>query len=274
MSSFPVLGSKSRINDFEQSMPTLSSKSMKRQLSFALLVACGTSVGISSGAAQASWNNTLIGNGVYCILKLNVAPAADDCVIGQESPNVPPAPAGDKKVTLLGYSSNAPLYADRFSLTEEITDLANPIHVDLAFAPVRGFAQNGELRYKIRVTNPLKFISGATLSNTSTNLTASDYQIEKTFWTDDTFTTAIPTLELNNPPTPVGGLNFTDQTLYIKDIWSVRPGATGSLTNIQNAFGQKFNNATVPGPVPLLGIGAAFGFSRKLRKRIKGSTQA
>jgi hypothetical protein len=27
----------------------------------------------------------------------------------------------------------------------------------------------------------------------------------------------------------------------------------------------------VPGPLPLLGIGAAFGFSRKLRKRIKGS---
>jgi hypothetical protein len=27
----------------------------------------------------------------------------------------------------------------------------------------------------------------------------------------------------------------------------------------------------VPGPLPILGIGAAFGFSRKLRKRIKGS---
>jgi hypothetical protein len=27
----------------------------------------------------------------------------------------------------------------------------------------------------------------------------------------------------------------------------------------------------VPGPLPLLGIGAAFGFSRNLRKRIKGS---
>jgi len=26
----------------------------------------------------------------------------------------------------------------------------------------------------------------------------------------------------------------------------------------------------VPGPLPLLGVGAAFGFSRKLRKRIKG----
>jgi len=29
--------------------------------------------------------------------------------------------------------------------------------------------------------------------------------------------------------------------------------------------------STVPGPLPLLGVGAAFGFSRNLRKRIKGS---
>lgn len=244
---------------------------MKRQLSFALLAACGTSLALSSGAAQASWTNTLIGNGVYCILKFNLAAASDDCVIGETSPNVPPAPAGDKKVTLLGYTSNAPLYADRFSLTEEITDLANPIHVDLAFAPVRGFAQSGELRYKIQVTNPLKFISGATLSNTSTNLTDADYQIEKTFYTDETFTTQIPLLELNNPPTPVGGLNFTDQTLFIKDIWSVSPTAVGSLTNIQNAFGQKLIDNPVPGPLPLIGVGAAFGFSRKLRQRIKKS---
>jgi Nidogen-like len=30
-----------------------------------------------------------------------------------------------------------------------------------------------------------------------------------------------------------------------------------------------FNSSAVPGPIPLLGVGAAFGFSRKLRKRIK-----
>jgi hypothetical protein len=32
--------------------------------------------------------------------------------------------------------------------------------------------------------------------------------------------------------------------------------------------------ASVPGPLPALGAAAAFGFSRKLRKRIKGSTNA
>ena len=32
------------------------------------------------------------------------------------------------------------------------------------------------------------------------------------------------------------------------------------------------SSASVPGPLPILGIAAAFGFSRKLRKRIKSST--
>jgi hypothetical protein len=38
------------------------------------------------------------------------------------------------------------------------------------------------------------------------------------------------------------------------------------------AIGKVFINEVnkVPGPLPLLGIGAAFGFSRKLRKRING----
>ena len=34
------------------------------------------------------------------------------------------------------------------------------------------------------------------------------------------------------------------------------------------------NSASVPGPLPVLGVAAAFGFSRKLRKRIKSSTNS
>jgi len=33
------------------------------------------------------------------------------------------------------------------------------------------------------------------------------------------------------------------------------------------------STTSVPGPLPLLGVGAAFGFSRKLRTRIKGAPQ-
>jgi hypothetical protein len=38
------------------------------------------------------------------------------------------------------------------------------------------------------------------------------------------------------------------------------------------ATDEAYERVPVPGPLPLLGVGAAFGFSRKLRKRIKNST--
>jgi hypothetical protein len=43
-------------------------------------------------------------------------------------------------------------------------------------------------------------------------------------------------------------------------------GAGGAIDTLENSFRQTH---TVPGPLPLLGAGAAFGFSRNLRKRIK-----
>ncbi len=50
------------------------------------------------------------------------------------------------------------------------------------------------------------------------------------------------------------------QQLYIRDGWSV--DADHSLATLTNGFEQ------VPGPLPLLGAAAAFGWSRKLRRRV------
>ena len=44
---------------------------------------------------------------------------------------------------------------------------------------------------------------------------------------------------------------------------------TGGLNSFSNGFTQASN--LVPGPLPLFGLGAAFGFSRRLRNRIKGT---
>ena len=56
--------------------------------------------------------------------------------------------------------------------------------------------------------------------------------------------------------------------LYIIDT-AVNPTGSGKLIDsYQNAYTQ------VPGPLPILGAGAAFGFSRKLRNRIKASRTA
>lgn len=55
------------------------------------------------------------------------------------------------------------------------------------------------------------------------------------------------------------------QTLYIEDEYSVSPGE--SLTGFTNVYQQ----SQVPAPLPALGAGAAFGYSRRLRRRIQQS---
>jgi hypothetical protein len=53
------------------------------------------------------------------------------------------------------------------------------------------------------------------------------------------------------------------------DSWTV--GDKDTLENIKNSYRQDFTRAPgdeVPGPLPLLGAGAAFGFSRRLRSRL------
>ncbi len=63
-------------------------------------------------------------------------------------------------------------------------------------------------------------------------------------------------------------------TLDIVDSWTVGAGEFATLEDINNLFTQKPGRglpSEVPGPLPVLGVGAAFGLSRKLRSRIKGS---
>jgi hypothetical protein len=56
--------------------------------------------------------------------------------------------------------------------------------------------------------------------------------------------------------------------LYVVDTATANVG--GSIDNYQNSFRQN----DVPGPLPLMGAGAAFGFTRKLRRRVKAFRMA
>jgi len=62
---------------------------------------------------------------------------------------------------------------------------------------------------------------------------------------------------------PVNG-----SVLKVQNIWDVKTGS------VLNSFGDTYTQDAVPGPLPLLGAGIAFGFSRKLRRRISTSAQA
>ena len=55
-------------------------------------------------------------------------------------------------------------------------------------------------------------------------------------------------------PDPISGTS-----IKVTDSWEINP-ATGNISSISNSFTQ------VPAPLPLLGVGAAFGSIRKLRK--------
>lgn len=62
-------------------------------------------------------------------------------------------------------------------------------------------------------------------------------------------------------------------TLNIVDSWSVGSGEFATLEDINNLYTQKPGRgpSEVPGPLPILGVGAAYGMSRKLRARLRGA---
>ena len=66
---------------------------------------------------------------------------------------------------------------------------------------------------------------------------------------------------------------ISETFINVTDSWDLNPN-TGTVMSISNTYTQTTQTQVVPGPLPILGIGAAFGFSRKLRKRIKGSGAA
>ncbi len=77
---------------------------------------------------------------------------------------------------------------------------------------------------------------------------------------------AAPLTSLNGAvagPVPITGMF---NTVYVRDVYTI--GAGGQLASINNEFVQ------TPGPLAILGAGTAFGFSRKLRSRIKAGRTA
>ena len=64
----------------------------------------------------------------------------------------------------------------------------------------------------------------------------------------------------------VGPIPFqTPSPITVRDTWNVV--SKDVLTNIKDTYTQE----EVPGPLPLLGAGLAFGWSRKLRSRVRAA---
>ena len=180
---------------------------------------------------------------------------------------------GDKEVMLISRSTLVAANDDLVEFTLDPTNLNTPYNLSLDFNPNRNNILNdiGNLRYKIAITDPTRVFAQVRLANQG-DITNGQYTITKTFWNSD-YTVQVISDTLTNPVSP-DGITLASlglQTLYVQDEWNVQPGANGSINSLQNTFGQTDH---VPGPLPLVGIGAAFGLSRRIRSRIKGARLA
>lgn len=100
------------------------------------------------------------------------------------------------------------------------------------------------------------------------DLTASGvgaFTVKKEVYSDATLLNKIAELNLTGSGfVPV--VSFAPRVnIWIKDTFDNPVPGASSIDNAQNTL------RNVPGPLPILGAGAAFGFSRKLRRRIKAS---
>ncbi|MFZ9752628.1 MAG: hypothetical protein ACO3B3_03605 [Cyanobium sp.] len=144
--------------------------------------------------------------------------------------------------------------------------------VDVVFQPSTGkslFATTaGLFEYNLAITGSDQNFDTARLSATTSSQTTF---VKKTIQSDT------PTLALES----IGGTPdqraFTNRSLTfisVRDTYSV---SDGSLKGFQNSFTQAdrtIPEESAPGPLPLFGAGAALGFSRRIRGRIRHQRQA
>ena len=177
-------------------------------------------------------------------------------------PTSPPIPANHLSPTLFGYR----YYIKNTNLTGTLTVLsAAPTAYSTTTQLALKFDSIVPAAAELEMTIPANAFSGTTLGTfIPTNL-----NINTTVAAAYSSIAALPTLPPYTSPNNV-------TTDYFKTAWSFAPdlpsGVFSALTgNVSGTFGLEFAYNYVPGPLPLLGSAAAFGWSRRLRKRITTS---
>lgn len=127
--------------------------------------------------------------------------------------------------------------------------------VDVDFDSDLNAPTSGTFDYKINITDPSWTFDRVRLK---VDALAGNPSVIKTIYSDDAFTQKIMEVTANGFVALPGGY----QTLYVRDTYNLAQGDV--LGSFQNVYTQ-----TVPGPLPLMGAGTAFAFSRGLRRRLK-----
>lgn len=176
----------------------------------------------------------------------------------------PPIPADHLSPQLFGfryYIKNTNLTGDLTVLSAAPTAYSTTTQLTLKFDSIVPPPPVSDVEFTI----PANTFSGTTLGSFSTTT----HTINTTVASSYSTVAALPT------PGPYLFPN-TVTTDYFKTAWSLTPdlpnGVFSSLNgSISGTFGLEFAYNYVPGPLPLLGSAAAFGWTRRLRKRIAQS---
>ena len=227
---------------------------------------------LGAGSAQAAWDlhEPL---GYICTIAPTLGGAACEKAPapGATTPTPVARPGSglypeDKLLTLLDWVDLRP--NDTIAFTKQ----ASSWEFDLDFSLDRVAGDSGKLDYKIEITDPDWFFKDAQLSSLLSQIPAvpvGPFEVTKSIYSDAGFSNLLLKLTNNELP-PVAGtlvasgpISGQTQTIYVRDEWSIPVGSNTTLDAIQNNYTQTND---VPAPLPLLGVGAAFGSIRKLRK--------
>lgn len=134
--------------------------------------------------------------------------------------------------------------------------------------------EKGYIDYNLEVVNPglssgWRF-SGVKLDSTVPTSGDPSVKVEKFINNFSEGSAYLTSINGEQDPYPSGFKPLTGTFIAVRDQWTIPDGQ--ALSDIVNTYTQSRDAA--PGPLPLLGAGAAFGFSRRLRKRIQGQHAA
>jgi hypothetical protein len=163
---------------------------------------------------------------------------------------------GNFQVTDFSFTGFTPTATDYITYTLSGSDL----QPQLTFVPGRNSTITGSISYKITLTGGYNFATA------QSNITGNN----GTFSTSTT-STGLPT-SADSTGGPGTTVSFTPG--LTSQIFTQSFSATPSGSLVANSLGSIYSIipgtvSEVPGPLPILGAGAAFGFSRRLRHRIK-----
>ena len=232
----------------------------KPLLSAALLTAAGGSL-LSAGSAKAglfNWDELFPASGAPGVC--NGATLDPRCI------------KGDKTVS--NFASNfipATLPTDTTATTVNFNELFGIWDLNVSFAPDSSVGGPYSMSYDLTITDPNKVFDEIGLDSTCNISLIGPCTVTKELapYVNNVLGPVLAPLtrvSTNGGPAAPESIPLAVQKIRVTDTWIT--SGVGSLDSVSNNFTQK-DAPPVPGPLPLVGAAAAFGWSRRLRNRIK-----